>query len=157
MSIAQKVLRADGHAPTCNVWPVRSERAVAALRPSHHHRPKVSRKRRRPTGRPLRRVRDPRRARARQVRAVFRHALGVSPRGPFLAVSLRADQHGLTIRSKSRMAAIERSVLGGRRKTAKGRVVQKPLNHRDEPGGEETWAKAARIKSSPSNGKRMAT
>jgi len=49
---------------------------------------------------------------ARQVRAVFRHALGVSPRGPFPAVSLRADQHGLTIRSKSGMAAIERSVPG---------------------------------------------
>ena len=49
---------------------------------------------------------------ARQVRAVFRHALGVSPRGPFPAVSLRADQHGLTIRSKSSMAAIERFVPG---------------------------------------------
>jgi len=49
---------------------------------------------------------------ARQVRAVFRHALGVSPRGPFPAVSLRAEQHGLTIRSKSSMAAIERSVPG---------------------------------------------
>lgn len=49
---------------------------------------------------------------ARQVRAVFRHALGTSPRGPFPAVSLRADQHGLTIRSKSSMAAIERSVPG---------------------------------------------
>ena len=49
---------------------------------------------------------------ARQVRAVFRHALGTSPRGPFPAVSLRADQHGLTIRSKSGMAAIERSVPG---------------------------------------------
>ena len=36
---------------------------------------------------------------ARQVRAVFRHALGTSPRGPCPAVSLRADQHGLTIRS----------------------------------------------------------
>jgi len=49
---------------------------------------------------------------ARQVRAVFRHALGTSPRGPFPAVSLRADQQGLTIRSKSGMAAIERSVPG---------------------------------------------
>ena len=49
---------------------------------------------------------------ARQVRAVFRHALGTSPRGPFPAVLFRADQHGLTIRSKSGMAAIERSVPG---------------------------------------------
>ena len=49
---------------------------------------------------------------ARQVRAVFRHALGTSPRGPFPAVSLRADQQGLTIRSKSGMAAIEHSVPG---------------------------------------------
>ena len=49
---------------------------------------------------------------ARQVRAVFRHTLGTSPRGPFPAVSLRADQQGLTIRSKSGMAAIERSVPG---------------------------------------------
>ena len=31
---------------------------------------------------------------ARQVRAVFRHPLGTSPRGPFPAVSLRADQQG---------------------------------------------------------------
>ena len=49
---------------------------------------------------------------ARQVRAVSRHALGVSPRGPFPAVLFRADQHGLTIRSKSSMAAIERFVPG---------------------------------------------
>ena len=49
---------------------------------------------------------------ARQVRAVFRHALGTSPRGPFPAVLFRADQHGLTIRSKSGMAAIERSMPG---------------------------------------------
>ena len=49
---------------------------------------------------------------ARQVRAVFRHALGTSPRGPFPAVLFRADQHGLTIRSKSGMAAIQHSVPG---------------------------------------------
>ena len=49
---------------------------------------------------------------ARQVRAVFRHALGTSPRGPFPAVLFRADQNGLTIRSKNGMAAIERSVPG---------------------------------------------
>ncbi|MCY2992540.1 MAG: hypothetical protein NTY19_32360, partial [Planctomycetota bacterium] len=49
---------------------------------------------------------------ARQVRAVFRHALGTSPRGPCPAVSLRADQRGLTIRLKSGMTAIERSVPG---------------------------------------------
>ncbi|MCY2988244.1 MAG: hypothetical protein NTY19_10340 [Planctomycetota bacterium] len=49
---------------------------------------------------------------ARQVRAVFRHALGTSPRGRCPAVLFRADQQGLTIRSKSGMAAIERSVPG---------------------------------------------
>jgi len=43
---------------------------------------------------------------------VFRHVLGTSPRGPFPTVSLRADQHGLTIRSKSGMAAIEHFVPG---------------------------------------------
>lgn len=48
----------------------------------------------------------------RQVRTVFRFALGTSPRGPLPAVLFRADQHGLTIRSKNDMAAIEYSLPG---------------------------------------------
>ena len=48
----------------------------------------------------------------RHVRAVFRHALGTSPRGPFPAVLLRATEQELTIRSKSDMAAIQHSMSG---------------------------------------------
>jgi len=48
----------------------------------------------------------------RQVRAVFRHALGTSPRGPFPAVSFQATKQGLIIRSRSDMAAIEHMVSG---------------------------------------------
>jgi len=48
----------------------------------------------------------------RQVRAVFRRALGTSPRGPFPVVLFRATEHGLTIRSRSDMAAIEHTGSG---------------------------------------------
>ena len=48
----------------------------------------------------------------RQVRAVFRHALGTSTRGPFPTVLFQATEQGLTIRSKSDMAAIQHSISG---------------------------------------------
>ena len=49
---------------------------------------------------------------ARQLRAVFRHAIGPSPQGTAPAVMVRADRRGLCIRAKAQDAAIEYRIDG---------------------------------------------